>query len=146
VRDIYAGRRFVWRTFSFGTVTLPPPLGPTLLDSSLIDPRCPTHVAAALMRGAATSLRDRRKCQAHAGHLHPGYTFVPASTEAYRHLGKPIMRYLCTFSDTALVRSLVVTQELFLASADRELGVALVQSQGYVYHSYALLLAKASGR
>jgi hypothetical protein len=33
-----------------------------------------------------------------------------------------------------------------LASAHRELSVALAQSQGYVYHSCALLLAKASGR
>jgi hypothetical protein len=34
----------------------------------------------------------------------------------------------------------------FLASAHRELGVALVQSRGDVYRSCALFLGKASGR
>jgi hypothetical protein len=33
-----------------------------------------------------------------------------------------------------------------LASAQRELSEALMQSQGYVYRSCALLIAKASGR
>jgi hypothetical protein len=83
---------------------------------------------------------------AHAGHLHPGHTFVLASVEMYGHLGQPIMRYLRTLSDVASTRSLAVTRGSFLASAQRELSVALVQSQGYVYRSCALLLAKASGR
>jgi hypothetical protein len=128
-------------------VTLPPPHGPTLLDISMIHPRCATYVAAASQtRGAAAALRDRDKYRAHAGHLHPGHTFVPASVETYGHLGKPIMRYLRTLSDVASGRSLAVTRGSFLASAHRELSVALVQSQGYVYRSCALLLAKASGR
>jgi hypothetical protein len=42
--------------------------------------------------------------------------------------------------------SLAVTRGSFLASAHQELRVALVQSQGYVHHACALLLAKASGR
>jgi hypothetical protein len=81
--------------------------------------------------------------------LHPGHTFVPASVETYGHLGKPIMRYLRTLSDVASARSLAVTWGSFRtarASAHRELRVALVQRQGYVYRSCALLLAKASGR
>jgi hypothetical protein len=69
-----------------------------------------------------------------------------AHGETYGHLGKPIMRYLRTLSDVASGRSLAVTRGSFLASAHRELSVALVQSQGYVYRSCALLLAKASGR
>jgi hypothetical protein len=56
------------------------------------------------------------------------------------------MLYLRTLSNTALARSLAVTRGSFLASAHRELSVALVHSQGYVYRSCALLLAKASGR
>jgi hypothetical protein len=80
------------------------------------------------------------KYRAHAGHLHHGNTFVPASVETYGHLGRPIMKYLRTLS------FLAVTRGSFLASAHRELSVALVQSQGYVYRSCALLLAKASGR
>jgi hypothetical protein len=56
------------------------------------------------------------------------------------------MRYLRTLSDLASARSLAVTRGSFLASAHRELSVALVQSQGCVYRSCALLLAKASGR
>jgi hypothetical protein len=39
-----------------------------------------------------------------------------------------------------------VTRGSFLASAHRELSVALVQSQGYVYRSCKLLLAKVSGQ
>jgi hypothetical protein len=42
--------------------------------------------------------------------------------------------------------SLAVPRGSFLASAHRELSEALVQSQGDVYYSCALLLAKASGR
>jgi hypothetical protein len=60
--------------------------------------------------------------------------------------GRRIMRYLCTLSNVASARSLAVIWGSFLASAHRELSVALVQSQGYVYRSCALLLAKASGR
>jgi hypothetical protein len=56
------------------------------------------------------------------------------------------MRYLRTLSDIASARSLDVTRGLFLASAHREPSVALVQSQGYLYCSCALLLAKALGR
>jgi hypothetical protein len=56
------------------------------------------------------------------------------------------MRYHRTLSDVASARSLAVNRGLFLASAHRELSVALVQSQGRVYRSCALLLAKASGR
>jgi hypothetical protein len=56
------------------------------------------------------------------------------------------MQYLRTLSDVASARSLAVTRGSFLGSAHRELSVALVQSQGYVYRSCALLLAKASRR
>jgi hypothetical protein len=84
----------------------------------MIHPRCATYVAAASQtRGAAAALRDRDKYRAHAGHLHPGHTFVPASVETYGHLGKLIMRYLRTLSDVASARSLAVTRGSFLASA-----------------------------
>jgi hypothetical protein len=67
---------------------------------------------------------------------------MPAS---YGRLGKPIMRYLRTLSDVVSAHPLGVTRGSFLASANRELSVALVQSQGYVYCMRAMLLAKASG-
>jgi hypothetical protein len=116
------------------------------MDISMIHPRCATYVAAASQtRGAAAALQDRDKYRAHAGHLHPGHTFVPINGETYGHLGRPMMRYLGTLSDVASARSPAVTRGSFLASAHRELSVALVQSQGYVCRC-ALLLAKASGR
>jgi hypothetical protein len=100
----------------------------------MIHLRCPTYVAATSQtRGAAAALS---KSQAHAGHLHPGHTFVTASVKTFGHLGKPIVRYLRTLSDIASACSLAVTQGSFLASAHRELSVALVQSQGYVYRSF----------
>jgi hypothetical protein len=68
---------------------------------------------------------DRSKYQAHAVHLHPAHTFVPASIETYRHIGRSIMRYIRTLSDIASARSLAVTRGSFLASAHRELSVAL---------------------
>jgi hypothetical protein len=37
------------------------------------------------LRGAAAALHDGSKSQAHAGHLHPGQTFVPASVETCGH-------------------------------------------------------------
>jgi hypothetical protein len=45
-----------------------------------------------------------------------------------------------------VAHSLAVTRGSFLAVAHRKLSVALVQSQGYVYRSCALLLPKASRR
>jgi hypothetical protein len=79
-------------------------------------------------------------------HLHPIHTFVPAGVMTYGHLGRLFMRYPCTLSDITSTRSVTVSPESFLARADRELSVALVQIQGDVYCSCALLLAKASGR
>jgi hypothetical protein len=54
------------------------------------------------------------------------------------------MRVIRTLSDIVSAHSLAGTQGSFLASVHREMSVALVQSQGYVNHSCALLLAKAS--
>jgi hypothetical protein len=48
--------------------------------------------------------------------------------------------------DITSARSLADTRGSFLASAYRHLSVALVQSQGYVYRSWAPLLAQASER
>jgi hypothetical protein len=131
-------------------VALPSPHGgarvTSLLDVSMIHRRFPTHVAAASQtRGTAAALRDRSKCQAHAGHRHLGHTFVGAGVETYGHPGKPIMRYLRTLNDISSPCSRAVTGGWLLASAHRELSVALVQSQGFVFRSCALLLAKASG-
>jgi hypothetical protein len=79
---------------------------------------------AAQTRGTAAALRDRSKYRVHVGRMHPGHTNVPSS---------------------ASERSLAVTREPLLARAHRELSVALVQSQGCVYHSCSRLLAKAAG-
>jgi hypothetical protein len=98
------------------------------------------------MRGAAAAPRDRIKYQAYAGHLCPGHTFVLASVETYGHLGKPIMEYIRTLSDLASSRPAAVPRGLFRAVAHRELSVALVQSQNYVYRSCALLVDKAAER
>jgi hypothetical protein len=69
----------------------------------------------------------------------------PLSRRAGMHLGRPTMRYLRTLSNITSARSLVI-RGTFLASAHRELGVALVPSRGDVYRSCALLFGKASGR
>jgi hypothetical protein len=53
------------------------------------------------------------------------------------------MQYIRILSDTSSARSLDVTRGSFLASAYRELRVGVVQCQGFVYCSCALLLAKA---
>jgi hypothetical protein len=61
------------------------------------------------------------------------------------HLGKPAFRQICTMSDIASARSLAVTRGSFLASARRELSVALVKSQGYVHRSCALFSPRLWG-
>jgi hypothetical protein len=67
-------------------VTLPPPLGPALLDISMIHPRRMTYIAAASQtRGTVAALRDRSKFQAHAGHLHPATSLCPPT----RYTGSP---------------------------------------------------------
>jgi hypothetical protein len=101
--------------------------------SSLTDLCC----LEALTQGAAAALRDRSKYKAHAGHLHPGHTFVPASIKTYGHLGKPVMGAFRTPSDIASTRSQAVTRGSFLARGPRELSVALAQSQSYEYRTRA---------
>jgi hypothetical protein len=71
---------------------------------------------------------------------------VPANVETHGHLNKRDVQYIRTLNDIASARFLAVPRESFLASVHRELSVALVQSQGYVYCSCALMLAKAAGR
>jgi hypothetical protein len=90
----------------------------------MIHPRCATYVAAASQTiGAPAALRHRDKCRAHAGHLHPGHTFVPASVVMSGRLCRPIMWYLRTLSEVASARSSAVTRGSFLASAHQELSV-----------------------
>jgi hypothetical protein len=72
--------------------------------------------------------------------------FVPTSVAMYGPLGRHIMRYLRTLSDIVSGQSLAVTWGPLLASAHRELSVALVQSQGHVNSCCAPLLAKVSGQ
>jgi hypothetical protein len=72
--------------------------------------------------------------------------YMPALRRTGTSAGPSCGPYLRTLSDVASARSLAVSQGSFLASAHRELSVALVQSQAYVYPSCALLLAKASGQ
>jgi hypothetical protein len=89
-------------------VTLPPPYGPPLLEISMIQPSCPIDIAAASqMQIADVALGDRSKYRAHAGHLHPGRTFVSASVEKYRHLGKLVIHYVCTLCNITLARALL---------------------------------------
>jgi hypothetical protein len=71
---------------------------------------------------------------------------VPANVETCGHLGMPIMQSFCTLSGVASTRFLSFIRGSFLATVHCELSVALGQSQGSVYHSCALLLAKDSGR
>jgi hypothetical protein len=66
--------------------------------------------------------------------------------ETYGHLGKLVLYYLRTLSDIALARSLAVTWGSLIASAHRELSVPLVQSQGYVFRSFARVLIQGSGQ
>jgi hypothetical protein len=67
----------------------------------------------------------------------------PTSVETHKHLSEPIMRHIRTLRYIALARSLAVARRSSLANAHQELGVALIQSQGYVFGTCALLLATA---
>jgi hypothetical protein len=97
-------------------------------------------------QGSAAAFRDRHKYRANSGHQHAGYTFVPASVETYGYLGKPLVGYIQTLSAVVAGRTLGVSRGSVLASAYRELSVALVCSQGLVYRASANLVSKASGR
>jgi hypothetical protein len=69
---------------------------------------------------------DNFKTWGAVGHPHPGHTFVPGSVEKYGHLGRPIMGYLRTLSDSTTEPPLAVNRWSFLACAHRELSAALV--------------------
>jgi hypothetical protein len=126
--------------------TLPPPYGPTLLDVSIIHPRSSSVIhQAACTRGSAAAFRDRQKYRANTAHQHAGHVFIPASVETYGYLGRPLVGYLRALSDVAACRTVGVTRGSFLASAYRELSVALVRSQGFVYRACTNLLARAAG-
>jgi hypothetical protein len=104
-------------------VTLPPPHGPTLLDTSITHPLSPTYAAAvSRTRGSVATLRDGSKYRAHVGHMHPGRMFWPMSDERYRHLGKPIMQHIRTLSKVTSAHILAVTGGSILASAHPERG------------------------
>jgi hypothetical protein len=125
---------------------LPPPLGLTLLDVSVTHPRCSSYVhAAAASPGATAASRDQVKYNAMSGHALHGQRFVPASVETYGYLGKPLVQFLSQLSEVAAQKTLGLNQGSFLASAYRELSVALVRGQGRVYQMCARLLARASG-
>jgi hypothetical protein len=64
------------------------------------------------------------------------------------HSRSPVSKVWCirTLSDQVLASSQAFIPVSILADAHREVSVALVQSQGYVYRSWALLLAKAAGQ
>ena len=113
---------------------------------SLTHPRAATYVTdAAAMQGSAAAKRDALKYRGHNGHYHPGYTFIPASVEAYGYLGKPLVRYLNTLSEVGAARGPVVTKGSFLAGAHQELSVVLIKCQKSVYRGCTNLLAKAAG-
>jgi hypothetical protein len=112
--------------------TLTPANGPTLLNISMIHPRYLTNVAAASKRGAPLLLCVTGASTECMQAICLGHTCVPASAATTWHLGKPIMRYVRTMSDIASACSLAVTRGSLLASAHRQLSVALVQSQGWV--------------
>jgi hypothetical protein len=82
--------------------------------------------------------------ETHAFYL--SWMSLPGEDHLRRAVTDPRLLLGLSLSDVASARSPAVTRGSFLASAHRELSVALVQSQGYVYRSCALLLAKTLGR
>ena len=97
---------------------LPPPNIPTVLDKFLKQPRAATYVTdAAAMQGSAAAKRDALKYRGHNGHCRPGYTFIPASVETNRYLGKLLLRHLNILSEVAAARGPAVTEGSFLAGA-----------------------------
>jgi hypothetical protein len=120
-----------------------PPHCPTLFDASMIHPHCPSEKLVQLLRrGAPLELfvlgASTGSCRLSAPRSH--------GIETCGHLGKPIMRHIRTLSDVASARYVAVTRGSFLVSAYGELRATVLQSQGYVYRSCTLLLAKALGR
>ena len=86
------------------------------------------------MQGSAAAKCDALKYRGHNGHHHPGCTFIPASAETYGYLGKTLFRYLNTLCEVAAAQGPAVTAGSFLAGAHRELSMALIKCQGYMYH------------
>jgi hypothetical protein len=112
-------------------------------------PRCASLVAAAALRpGPSAQKKDQDKYRGNNGHEHhlQGFTFVPAFVETYGYLGKPFMRFLNHRSEAVAYRTVGMSKGSFLASALRELSVALIRSQGHVYRSCAELVARTPGR
>ena len=78
---------------------------------------------------------------------HPPKKTSPAQMIFTAHKArKAFVRYLNNLSDAAALGTVGVTRGSFLASAYRELSVALVRSQGSVYRASANMLVRASGR
>jgi hypothetical protein len=114
----------------------------------MIHPCCPTYIAAAFeKRGTAAALRVWSKYRHLRANCNPVTPLcLSASTRTGTSESTSVMQFIHTLSDIASARSLADTQGSFLASAYRELSVALVQSQGNVYRSCSLSPTKAAGQ
>ena len=99
---------------------LPLPHVPSLLDVSLTHPLASTYgTDAAAMQGSAAAKHDSVQYRGNDGHHHMGHTFIPVSIETYGSLEKPLVRYLNTLSEVAVVSKVLFWLELNEYSAWR---------------------------
>jgi Reverse transcriptase (RNA-dependent DNA polymerase) len=129
-----------------GDILLALPDALTVTDVSVIHPAAATYAPAASRRaGAAAAVRDAQKRALYAADgAQQAYGFVPLSVESYGRLGKPAMALLGSLATIASAGE-GVTKTAFMASAVRELSVALCRGNGIMYRASLQALARASG-
>jgi hypothetical protein len=114
----------------------------------------PSHPSAQILwQGATAATLHRQNAAQHCSSVRLQLPVIctlatPLYLPEWRRTGTSAGPSCGTFVPSATSRwhALGVTRGSFPASAHRALSVALVQSQGYVYRSCALLLSRASGR
>jgi hypothetical protein len=127
-------------------VIINPGPGPTAIDTVVTHPCSATSIAhgSADTPGSAAAAASKRKHRAFASHRVPGLTFYAYAIESYGYVdkdGMDLMRALAlAASSTGKVK-----YGSFLASAHREISVALCKGNYAIFGAGVQLYTRASG-
>ena len=93
--------------------------------------------------GSAALKKEREKQRLYQSTDPNGYAFVPLVSETYGRLGGGAMQLLHRLGDAAAGQG--VHKRTFMRNAMRELSVALVRGNGFMFRAGRQVLARACG-
>ena len=116
-----------------------------IVDVSVIHPCAASHIKHAKPEpGWAADRWDRDKHASYKQGGYEGYQFVPFSVESYGRLGKPAMAFLNKLSRDSGLHG--TSRHAFLASALREISVALARGNAAIFQAGAKVYCRLAGK